>query len=122
MGSNSASRSQTINMKKSLLFAALTFASNGDGTFTVAKESPVGKYAVYETIKTGVGARTIAYDPSTNHVFTITADYGPIPAATTENPRPHAPVLPRTFMLMEFGKKGSNLNNIFQSANDFYSF
>ncbi len=84
----------------------LAFASNGDGTFTVVKESPGGKYAVYETIKTGVGARTIAYDPSTNHIFTITAEYGPIPAATTENPRPRAPVLPGTFMVMEFGKKG----------------
>jgi DNA-binding beta-propeller fold protein YncE len=83
----------------------LAFSSNGEGTFTVVKAYTPGKYAVLETIKTAVGARTITLDPTTNHIFTISAEYGEVPAATTENPRPRAPILPGTFMLLEFGKK-----------------
>ena len=80
------------------------FSSNGEGTFTAVHEDSPAKFSVTETIKTGVGARTITYDEKTHHIFTITAQYGETPAATTENPRPRPKVLPNTFMVMEFGK------------------
>ena len=51
-----------------------------------------------------VGARTIAYDEKTHHIFTVSAQYGEIPPVTTENPRPRARIIPNTFMMMEFGK------------------
>ena len=66
---------------------------------------PSNEFKVVETVKTEVGARTIAYDTKTHHVFLATATYGETPAATTENPRPRPKVVPGTFMILEYGKK-----------------
>jgi hypothetical protein len=60
---------------------------------------------VIETITTALGAKTIALDPKTHHVFVTTAQYGEAPPATEENPKPKPKVLPGTFMVMEFGLK-----------------
>jgi len=53
---------------------------------------------------TAKGARTIAIDPRTHHLFTCTADYGPTPPATTENPRPRPSIVPGTFRVLEYGQ------------------
>ena len=78
--------------------------SNGSGTFTVIHEGAPDKYTVVATVPTARGARTIALDPRTHHLFTCTADYGPTPAPTTENPRPRPSIVPGTFRVLEFGK------------------
>ena len=67
------------------------------------EDSP-NKFSVTETIKSAVGARTIAYDEKTHHIFTVTAQYGETPPVTTENPRPRAKIISNTFVMMEFGK------------------
>jgi DNA-binding beta-propeller fold protein YncE len=54
----------------------LAFASNGEGTLTVIKESGVNKYQVVENVKTQRGARTMALDPKSHRVFLVTADLG----------------------------------------------
>ena len=78
--------------------------SNGSGTFTVIHEDTPNKYTVVANVPTASGARTIAIDPKSHHLFTCTADYGPVPAATTENPHPRPSIVPGTFRVLEFGK------------------
>ncbi len=79
-------------------------SSNGEGSMTVVKEEKPGQFAAVQTVATERGARTITIDPKTNHIFVITAQYGTAPAATTENPRPRPPVVPGSFMVMEYGR------------------
>lgn len=80
-------------------------SSNGEGSITIVQEVSANEFKVVETVKTELGARTIAFDDKTHHVFVSSAQYGPTPAATTENPRPRPPVVPGTFMVLELGKK-----------------
>jgi len=82
----------------------LAFSSNGEGSVTIVKEISANEFTVIETVKTELGARTIALDSKTHHVFVSTAQYGTAPEPTTENPRPRPPVIPGTFMILEIGK------------------
>ncbi len=81
----------------------LVFASNGEGTLTVIKQESPDTYTVLETVPTARGARTMELDPETHHVFVVTAEFGPAPEPTKEQPRPRAPIIPGTFMVLEFG-------------------
>jgi DNA-binding beta-propeller fold protein YncE len=83
----------------------LAFSSNGEGTITVVQEVSANEFKVVETIKTEVGARTIAFDSKTHHVFVSAAQYGETPAATAEVPNPRPKVVPGTFMVLEYGRK-----------------
>lgn len=83
----------------------MAFSSNGEGTITVVKEVSANDFKVVETIKTEVGARTIAFDPKTHHLYVSTAQYGETPPATAENPNPRPKVVPGTFMVLEYGMK-----------------
>jgi DNA-binding beta-propeller fold protein YncE len=80
------------------------FASCGDGTLTIAHEDSPGKFSLVEMIQTQRGARTMALDYATHTVYLVTAEFGPAPAATTENPRPRPAILPDTFTLLVYGK------------------
>ncbi len=82
----------------------LVFASNGEGTLTVVKQESPDKYTVVETVPTARGARTMELDPKTHHVFVVTAEFGQAPEPTKERPRPRSPVIPGTFMVLEFLK------------------
>jgi DNA-binding beta-propeller fold protein YncE len=84
--------------------AGLVFASNGEGTLTVVRQESADTYTVAETVPTARGARTMELDPKTHHVFVVTAEYGPAPAPTAEQPRPRPTVVPGSFMVLEFGK------------------
>lgn len=78
-------------------------SANGDGTMTVVTETN-GTFSVAQSVPTQRGARTIAFDAKTGHVWTATADYGAAPAATTENPNPRPAVVPNSFFVMEVGQ------------------
>ncbi|NML64431.1 YncE family protein [Hymenobacter sp. RP-2-7] len=78
--------------------------NGGDGTMTVIHQDSPEKYTVVANVPTAKGARTVAENPKTHHLYTCTADYGPAPAATTENPRPRPSILPGTFRVLEIGK------------------
>lgn len=81
----------------------LAFASCGqDGVLTVVKEEG-GKW-IPENVPTKKGARTLALDAKTHNVFVVTADFGPRPAATTDNPRPRPPMLPDSFVVLVVGR------------------
>ena len=74
----------------------LAFSSNGDGTLTVvdAKDS----YKVIETLPTQKGARTMAYDPSTDRIYFSAAEYGPVPAPSASVPHPRPTIVPESYM------------------------
>jgi YVTN family beta-propeller protein len=81
------------------------FASNGQsGTLTVVREESPNKYTVVEDVPTERGARTMALDPKTHEVFLVTAQFGPPPAATAENPHPRPAILPDSFVVLIYGK------------------
>jgi len=80
------------------------FASCGDGTLTIAHEDSPAKFSLVEKIDTQRGARTMAIDYATRTVYLVTAEFGPAPAATAENPRPRPAILPDTFTLLIYGK------------------
>jgi len=46
----------------------------------------------------------MALDPDTGKVYVVTADFGPRPAATPENPRPRPSLVPGSFVVMVVGK------------------
>jgi YVTN family beta-propeller protein len=81
----------------------LAFASCGqDAVLTVVKEE-AGKW-IAENVPTKKGARTLALDSKTHNVFVVTADFGPRPAATADNPHPRPPLLPDSFVVLVVGK------------------
>jgi DNA-binding beta-propeller fold protein YncE len=82
----------------------LAFASCGEGVLTVVKEESPDRFSVAENVKTQQGARTLALDSKTHNVFVVTAQFGPRPAATADNPRPRPPMLPDSFVVLEIGK------------------
>ena len=82
----------------------LAFASCGEGVLTVVKEDSPEKFSVVENVKTEAGARTMALDSKTHNVFTVTAKFGPPPAATADNPHPRRTILPDTFEVLVLGK------------------
>ena len=79
------------------------FASNGQsGTLTVVHEDSPDKYTVVDNVSTQLGARTMALDPKTHQVFLVTAQFGPRPAPTPQNPRPFPTLVPDSFVVLEF--------------------
>jgi len=84
----------------------LAFASSGggDGTITVAHEDSAGKLSVVQTIVTMKGARTMALDTGSHRIFTVSAEFGPPPAPTAQNPHPWPTIKPETFALMIFSQ------------------
>jgi hypothetical protein len=51
------------------------FASAGDGTLAVVGSSSPGKYALVQTVKTPIGAKTMGVDDSTHKIYLPTADF-----------------------------------------------
>ncbi|MGO9437862.1 MAG: YncE family protein [Terracidiphilus sp.] len=81
----------------------LVFASCGEGVLSVI-DATAPDYKTIETLPTQQGARTMAYDPVTDRVYLVTAEFGPRPAATPENPRPRPPMIPGTFTVIVVGR------------------
>ena len=71
----------------------LAFASAGDGTITVIREDSPDKFSVAETVKTQDHARTMALDPKTHELFTVTASV-----------LPGRKVVPDTFVVLKLAK------------------
>ena len=57
------------------------FSSQGDGTLSVIKEDSPTSFSVEQTVPTPARAKTLTLDTKTNQIFTITAEFGPVPAA-----------------------------------------
>lgn len=82
----------------------LAVASNGEGNMTfVGKRN--GRYTLLEDVSTKKGARTVTFDAKTGEMLTVTADFGPAPKPSPENPRGRPTPLPNSFVLIAVGKK-----------------
>ena len=79
----------------------VAFASSGDGVLSVVDGAT---YKTIQSLPTKRGARTMAYDAATDRVYLVTADFGPRPAATAENPRPRPPMIPGSFEVIVVGR------------------
>lgn len=77
----------------------LAFASCGDGTLTVVHEDDPDHYHVVQTVATERGARTMALDERTHRVYTVTARFGPRPAAAPGRRR-RPPMIPGSFTII----------------------
>ena len=77
------------------------YSSNGDGTMTVVEEVNKDTFKVLENFPTIAGARTLAVDTKTHHIYLPSAEYEAAPAATTENPRPRRTMKPDTFAVLD---------------------
>ncbi len=81
-------------------------ASNG-GEMTFIKENSPTSFVVEQTLQTPPGAKTMTLDTKTNHIFTMTAEYGP--AAPNAPPGPagrpaRGPMVPGSFSILMIGK------------------
>ena len=77
------------------------FASCGDGTLTVARETAPGKFQVVQTVQTPRGARTMGIDPTTHTLYLPTAEFMPVSEGQSR-PRPK----PDTFMIVVVSPSG----------------
>jgi len=78
-----------------------------DGTMAFIKENSPTSFAVEQTLQTMPGAKTMALDTKTNHILTMTAEYGPAPANAPAGPagRPaRGPMVPGSFSILMVGK------------------
>ena len=82
----------------------LAFASCGDGSLTVIHEDSPDKFSVVQSVATERGARTMELDAKTHTVYTVTAKFGPPPAATADQPHPRPSMLPDSFVVLVVGK------------------
>ena len=82
------------------------FSTHGNGTLTVVKETSPATFAVEQNLKTMNGARTIAFDRKTGHLFTMSQERGPAPAPPPSGGgRPQlGPAIPGSFTILEIGK------------------
>ena len=83
----------------------LVFSSNGDGTLTVVREESADRYSVQATVPTQRGARTMALDAAGGKVYLVTADFGPPPAASPEQPHPRPAPIPDSFIVLVAGTR-----------------
>src|SRR5579871_5635133 len=81
------------------------FSTHGNGTLTVIKEKSPTSFEVEQNLETMNGARTIAFDSKTNHIFTMSQERGPAPPPPASGGRPPqgAPV-PGSFTILMIGK------------------
>src|SRR5271163_4435627 len=77
----------------------LVFASNGEGTLTVAHEDSPDKYSVVDNVPTKKSARTMGLDLKTHNIFLAAADFDP-PAPGERRGK----MKPGSFVLLVVGK------------------
>ena len=83
---------------------ALAYSSNGDGTLTVVHEDAPDKFTVIANVPTKPRARTMAVDEKTHRVLLVTADFGPSPSPTADQPHPRPPMVSDTFTVLVVGR------------------
>jgi len=81
----------------------LAFASSGDGILSVVDASTPA-YATIESLPTQRGARTMTYDSAADRIYLVSAEFGPRPAPTPENPRPRPAIVPGSFTVIVVGR------------------
>lgn len=81
------------------------FSTHGNGTMTIVKEESPTSFKVEQNLQTMNGARTVTFDSKTGHLFTMSQERGPAPAAPAEGGRgPQGAVVPGSFTLLMIGR------------------
>jgi len=78
----------------------MVFSSNGDGTVSIAHENGIDSLDLIQTLKTEVGARTMALDLKTHRIFLLSAKYEKVDAKI-EHQRPK--IVPGSLKLLVYG-------------------
>ena len=81
----------------------LAFASCGEGVLSVIDASAPG-YPTLQSLPTQRGARTMTFDAASGRLYLPTAEFGPAPAPTPENPRARPPIVPGSFTILVVGR------------------
>jgi DNA-binding beta-propeller fold protein YncE len=82
----------------------LLFISTREGKIHIFHEDTPDKLTEVETVKTAYGAKTMNIDAKTHNLFLTTADFGPLPAATKEKPKPQRSPIHGTFCVLIYGR------------------
>jgi DNA-binding beta-propeller fold protein YncE len=83
----------------------LVFSSNGEsGTLSVIGASAPTGYRAIQTVPTKLGARTMALDPASGTVYTVSAALGPKPPASPSNPKRRPAILPDSFVVLVYSR------------------
>jgi len=83
------------------------FSTQGNGTMTIVKEKSPTDFEVEQNLKTwpSNGARTIAFDSKTGHLFTMASESGPAPPPATPGGRAgRGATIPGSFTIVMVGK------------------
>lgn len=81
----------------------LVLVSCGEGVLSVI-DAAKPDYPTIETLPTMRGARTLAYDAATDHIYLVTAEFGPRPKPTKDNPWGRPPMIPGSFTVLVAGR------------------
>jgi DNA-binding beta-propeller fold protein YncE len=81
------------------------FSTHGNGTMTIVKEKSPTSFEVEQNLQTMNGARTVTFDSKTGHLFTMSQERGPAPAAPSAGGRrPQGTPVPGSFTILMIGK------------------
>lgn len=81
------------------------FSTQGNGTLTIVKETSPTTFEVEQNLQTMGGARTLTFDPKTEHIFTASVERGPAAAPQPGSGRgAPAPVIPGSFTILVIGR------------------
>lgn len=82
------------------------FSTQGNGTMTIVKEKSATSFEVEQNLKTwpGNGARTVAFDSKTGHLFAMASEAAPTPAGA-EAGRGRGGSIPDSFTIIMIGTK-----------------
>ena len=81
----------------------LAFASCGEGVLSVVDASKPN-FPTIQTLPTERSARTMAYDSAADRIYLVSAQFGPRPAPTADNPRPRPTIVPGSFTVIVVGR------------------
>ena len=76
------------------------YSSCGEGMLTVIQEENPNSFKVLANVPTMTGARTISVSAETHRIYVPTAEFGPTPEKTADNPRPRPSLKPGTFTVI----------------------
>jgi len=77
------------------------YSSNGDGTLTVVQEENPKSFKVIANVATQKGARTLALDSKTQHIYLSTAEFGAPTEVANGQKRKRPSIVENSFVLLQ---------------------
>jgi len=81
----------------------LAFASNGEGSVTIAHEDSPNRLTVVQTLPSLRSARTMTLDPTTHRIYLSAAELEPAPTPAPGERRQRPRMVPGSFRVLVFG-------------------